>query len=154
MTGCDAVPWPHAPSKLMGRTTLFSGNKISSALCLMLLVQFLMCGCNRPTQPGRSTNPSAPTRQTSKTASAKPPAINEASEAKDVAAYVNYYQGQGYKIINNRQSFGAQGQIRLFMFSASRRVGTSSQTVNATINAATHTSSVSSSFESSTTTSY
>ncbi len=69
----------------------------------------------------------------------KPPAISETSTAKNLAAYVAYYEGLGYKVTTNQQSYGPDGKLQAFRFAATRRRGTASAGVKASINAATHT---------------
>ena len=69
----------------------------------------------------------------------KPPPISETSTAKNLAAYVAYYEGRGYKVTANQQSYGPDGKLQTFRFAATRRQGTASASVKATINTATHT---------------
>lgn len=69
----------------------------------------------------------------------QPPPISETATAKNLAAYVTYYEGRGYKVTTNQQSFGPDGKLQTFRFVATRQRGPASAGVKATINAATHT---------------
>ena len=53
----------------------------------------------------------------------KPSAISETSTAKNLAAYVAYYEGLGYKVTTDQQSFGPDGKLQTFHFAATRSQG-------------------------------
>ena len=78
-----------------------------------------------------------------KAAAKTAPSLSETSTAKDIAAYVAYYEGLGYTVTVNQQAFSPQGTVKTFRFAANRTQGADRSRAGANINVATHTVSTS-----------
>ena len=76
-------------------------------------------------------------------AAKKSPALNETSTAKDVAAYVAFYETHGYKITLNQQTYNSDGTVKEFHFEANRGQGANQSSVSVNIVGTTHNVSIS-----------
>jgi hypothetical protein len=65
------------------------------------------------------------------------PDISLTSTAKQIGAYVIFYQEHGYTVTINQQSYRPGGKVRTFRFSATRRSKSGHDGASANINAAT-----------------
>ncbi len=78
-----------------------------------------------------------------KAAAKKAPPLNDTSTAKDIAAYVAFYERHGYKITLNQQTFNPDGTVQEFHFVAKRGQGANQSSVSANSDEATHNVSIS-----------
>ncbi len=82
-----------------------------------------------------------------------PPPLSETSTAKDIAAFVAYYQRDGYTVKADRQTFMPDGTVRIFQFLATRHEGSDWASAGAKIDRAARTVCTSEGFGYTTTTS-